>query len=63
MKYGTGEGGKKQSKMKNKEVTKNDITFIEACVNSYMEFLGDAYTLASYEVHPWNYCGYRAIGR
>ena len=36
---------------------------IEACVNSYMEFLGDPYTLARYEVHPWNYCGYRAIGR
>ena len=36
---------------------------IEACVNSYMEFLGDSYTLASYEVNPWNYCGYRSIDR
>ncbi len=49
--------------MKNKEIIKNDIIFIEACVNSYVEFLGDAYTLASYEVHPWNYCGYRTIDR
>ena len=30
MKYGTREGGKQQSKMKNKEVMKSDITFIEA---------------------------------
>jgi hypothetical protein len=36
---------------------------IEACVNSYIEFLEDPYTLANYEVHPWNYCGYRATGR
>jgi hypothetical protein len=36
---------------------------IEACVNSYIEFLGDSYALASYEVHPWNYCGYKAIAR
>ena len=36
---------------------------IEACVNSYVEFLGDTYTLASYEVNPWNYCGYRTTGR
>ena len=36
---------------------------IEACVNSYVEFLGDSYTLASYEVNPWNYCGYKAIDR
>jgi len=34
---------------------------IEACVESYVDFLGDSYTLASYEVHPWNYCGYRTI--
>ena len=34
---------------------------IEACVNSYIEFLGDPYTLASYEVNPWNYCYCRAI--
>jgi hypothetical protein len=36
---------------------------IEACVNSYIDFLGDPYTLASYEVNPWNYCGYRAMTR
>ena len=36
---------------------------IEACVNSYIDFLGDPYTLASYEVNPWNYCGYRAVAR
>jgi hypothetical protein len=36
---------------------------IEACVNSYIEFLGDPYTLASYEVNPWNYCGYRNMDR
>ena len=34
---------------------------IEACVNSYIDFLGDPYTLASYEVNPWNYCSYRMI--
>ena len=49
--------------MENKEIIKNDIIFIEACVNSYMEFLGDAYTLARYEVHPWNYFSYRTIAR
>jgi hypothetical protein len=36
---------------------------IKACVNSYIDFLGDSYTLASYEVHPWNYCSYRTITR
>jgi len=36
---------------------------IEACVNSYVEFLGDTYTLASYKVNSWNYCGYRTTGR
>lgn len=39
------------------------LNSIEACVNSYIEFLGDPYTLASYEVNPWNYCGYRTIDR
>lgn len=29
MKYGTGEGGNHQSKMKNKEVMKSEITFIK----------------------------------
>ena len=38
-----------------------DLDSIEACVNSYVDFLGDSYTLASYEVHPWNYWGYRAM--
>lgn len=36
---------------------------IEACVNFYIDILGDSYTLASYEVHPWNYCGYRTTAR
>jgi len=36
---------------------------IEACVNSYIDFLGDPYTLASYEVNPWNYCGYKPTAR
>ena len=36
---------------------------IKACVNAYIDFLGDSYTLTSYEVNPWNYCGYRTIGR
>jgi len=63
VKYGTEEGGKHQSKMKNKEVTKSDITFIKSCVNFYIEFLGDSYTLASYKVNSWNYCGYRTIDR
>jgi len=36
---------------------------IEACVNAYIDFLGDSYTLASYKVNPWNYCGYRTIAR
>jgi len=36
---------------------------IEACVNSYIDFLGDSYDLTSYEVNPWNYCGYRTIDR
>jgi len=30
VKYGTGEGGKHQSKMKNKKALKSEITFIEA---------------------------------
>ena len=36
---------------------------IEACVDCYIDFLGGAYTLASYDVHPWNYCGYRTTAR
>jgi len=36
---------------------------IEACVNSYMEWLEDTYILESYEVNPWNYCGYRTTDR
>jgi len=36
---------------------------IETCVDCYVEFLGDSYTLASYEVNPWNYCGYRIMAR
>ena len=36
---------------------------IEDCVDLYMGWWGDTYTLASYEVHPWNYCGYRTIAR
>jgi len=36
---------------------------IKACVDCYVAFLGDSYTLASYEVNPWNYCGYRTIER
>ena len=36
---------------------------IEACVESYVDCLGDPYILASYEVNPWNYCGYKAIDR
>jgi len=40
-----------------------DLDSIEACVNAYIDFLGDSYTLASYEVNPWNYCGYRTIDR
>ena len=38
---------------------------VEACVNvnAYIDFLGDSYTLASYEIHPWNYCGYRSMAR
>ena len=36
---------------------------IEACVNCYMEFWGNTYTLASYEVNPWNYCSYKTIAR
>ena len=36
---------------------------IEACVDLYMSWWGNTYTLASYEVHPWNYCGYRAKDR
>jgi hypothetical protein len=39
------------------------LNSIEACVNSYIDFLGDSYTLASYKVNPWNYCGYRTIDR
>jgi len=36
---------------------------IEACVDCYVAFLGDSYTLESYEVNPWNYCGYRSMAR
>ena len=36
---------------------------IKACVDCYVEFLGDAYTLASYEVNPWNYFSYGTIAR
>ncbi len=36
---------------------------IEACVDLYMSWWEDVYTLASYEVHPWNYCGYRTMAR
>jgi hypothetical protein len=36
---------------------------IKACVDSYIDFLGAAYTLESYEVNPWNYCGYRTTAR
>jgi len=36
---------------------------IEACVNAYMEWWEDTYTLESYEVNPWNYCGYRTADR
>jgi len=36
---------------------------IEACVNFYIDILGDSYALASYEVNPWNYCGYRTIAQ
>ena len=36
---------------------------IEACVDAYIDFLGDSYTLASYEVRPWNYCGYRTMAQ
>ena len=39
------------------------LNSIEACVNSYIDFLGDSYTLASYEVNPWNYSSYRTIAR
>jgi len=39
------------------------LNSIEACVNSYIDLLGDSYTLASYEVRPWNYCGYRTMAR
>jgi len=39
------------------------LNSIEACVNAYIDFLGDSCTLASYEVNPWNYCGYRTIYR
>jgi len=39
------------------------LNSIEACVDAYMDFLGDSYALASYEVNPWNYCGYRAMAR
>jgi len=39
------------------------LNSIEACVDAYMDFLGDSYTLASYEVNPWNYYGYRTIDR
>jgi hypothetical protein len=39
------------------------LNSIEACVNSYIDFLGDSYALASYEVNPWNYCGYRTTAR
>lgn len=36
---------------------------IEACVDLYMSWWENTYTLASYEVHPWNYCGYRTRAR
>jgi len=36
---------------------------IEDCVDLYIGWWGDTYTLESYEVNPWNYCGYRAIDR
>ena len=39
------------------------LNSIEACVNAYIDFLGDSYALASYEVNPLNYCGYRTIDR
>jgi len=39
------------------------LNSIEACVNAYIDFLGDSYALASYEVNPWNYCGYRTMTR
>ena len=37
-----------------------DLDSIETCVNLYMEWWEGVYTLASYEVNPWNYCGYRS---
>jgi len=36
---------------------------IKACVDCYVAFLGDTYTLTSYEVNPWNYCSYRTMAR
>ena len=36
---------------------------IETCVNLYTEFLGYPYTSVSYEVNPWNYCGYRTMAQ
>ena len=40
-----------------------DLDSIEACVNLYMEWWEDTYILESYEVNPWNYCGYRTADR
>ena len=39
------------------------LNSIEACADLYMGWWGDAYTLARYEVHSWNYCGYRNMAR
>jgi len=36
---------------------------IEACVDLYMSWWENTYTLESYEVNPWNYCGYRSKDR
>ncbi len=35
------------------------LNSIEACVDLYMLRWENIYTLESYEVNPWNYCGYR----
>jgi len=40
-----------------------DLESIETCVNCYMEWWEGVYILESYEVNPWNYCGYRTADR
>lgn len=42
----------------------NTLDTIEDCVYNFTKWPeGEGYIVKSYEVHPWNYCGYRTMAR